>query len=796
MKITLLDIKGFGKFNNTRIEPGPGFNLIYENNEAGKSTLQAFIRAMLYGLKGGRRAKDGSLPPLKHYKPWNAQQYSGILEYTLDDGSSYRVGRNFDKGTVNIYDDKANNLTSDFPHLKDTGPKFAEEHLGLDEAAFERSVFIKQLQCAVDEEGRKALVEKLSNLNASGSEDLSLANAIKALETALLERVGTGRTTTRPLDKVNMRLKELQEEKQRLTDLNDRYLDTALELHEKKNLLNELEESLKIKKSLKENIRFSRLRALKNELSDILKKADENSRSIDKCNESMANLKNFENIDEDSVHRAMLLLYDESKTKAEIEEEKANLDSLTAAAESIKEGLDSEEAFIKRTEPIERILNANNQKQAENEKKSAANKNRSLVITLLSGIAAPIFILAYVFTYSVPYLIFGAVFGIIAAISLIKPSKKALASDEGLLGSRALSMALSESGFSDLSQYLEYREAQLKGRNLLEHKNNKISETQKRIVEFQAEIESINARLDEIISLAKMDSTDKAQAVTSIKEGVERLNKAKEELKVLISEKSAIEERIKSILREAESLSEKPVSSPEELDSILDGIESLDLKLYEEISEWQINNEIVSLESRINQVKLDIASLKARLEQVPTEGELTRVMEEIGILQEEKKSLELIGSGLTLAIQVLNEASLTLQRDYIPALNEEMSRIMDYLTLGRYRKVLTNDALQINLESPETDELVSVNSLSGGAMDQVYLSMRLATVKLLERNGETLPLFLDEPFAQFDETRVKKAFELLKEMSEERQIFLFTCREREFELARSVFGNNLNRIRL
>ena len=187
MKIKLLDIKGFGKFNKLRIEPKEGFNIIFEANELGKSTLQTFIRAMLYGQKGGRRLKDGSLPPLKHNKPWNSQQYAGILEYTLENGKSYRVGRNFEKGTTNIHDDGANNLTNFFPVDKDRGPMFAEEHLGIDEAAFERTAFIGQLQSVIDNEGKKNLINKLSNLNATGSEEISLTEALKTLESTLLE---------------------------------------------------------------------------------------------------------------------------------------------------------------------------------------------------------------------------------------------------------------------------------------------------------------------------------------------------------------------------------------------------------------------------------------------------------------------------------------------------------------------------------------------------------------------------------------------------------------------------------
>jgi uncharacterized protein YhaN len=89
-----------------------GINVIYGANEAGKSTLQWFIRGMLYGLKGGRASKDGIPPPVKRLKPWSGGQYGGSLEYRLDDGTLVRVERNFDSNTVAVYDENFNNITN------------------------------------------------------------------------------------------------------------------------------------------------------------------------------------------------------------------------------------------------------------------------------------------------------------------------------------------------------------------------------------------------------------------------------------------------------------------------------------------------------------------------------------------------------------------------------------------------------------------------------------------------------------------------------------------------------------
>ena len=50
MKIQKLQINGFGKLKNKEVRLNDGINIIYGENEAGKSTLLKFISAMFYGI--------------------------------------------------------------------------------------------------------------------------------------------------------------------------------------------------------------------------------------------------------------------------------------------------------------------------------------------------------------------------------------------------------------------------------------------------------------------------------------------------------------------------------------------------------------------------------------------------------------------------------------------------------------------------------------------------------------------------------------------------------------------------
>ena len=50
MKIRKLGIKSFGKFKDKEIKFEDGLNVIYGNNEAGKSTAHKFIQGVFFGF--------------------------------------------------------------------------------------------------------------------------------------------------------------------------------------------------------------------------------------------------------------------------------------------------------------------------------------------------------------------------------------------------------------------------------------------------------------------------------------------------------------------------------------------------------------------------------------------------------------------------------------------------------------------------------------------------------------------------------------------------------------------------
>ena len=79
MRILELEIINFGKFNHETVTFHDGMNLIYGENEMGKTTLHSFIRGMFFGIEKQRAAAksfvwSGIFTARKRASAWYARQ--------------------------------------------------------------------------------------------------------------------------------------------------------------------------------------------------------------------------------------------------------------------------------------------------------------------------------------------------------------------------------------------------------------------------------------------------------------------------------------------------------------------------------------------------------------------------------------------------------------------------------------------------------------------------------------------------------------------------------------------------
>ena len=78
----------------------------------------------------------------------------------------------------------------------------------------------------------------------------------------------------------------------------------------------------------------------------------------------------------------------------------------------------------------------------------------------------------------------------------------------------------------------------------------------------------------------------------------------------------------------------------------------------------------------------------------------------------------------------------------------------------------------------QNDETITVDKLSRGTREAVYLSLRLALIGAYARRGAVLPMVMDDILVNFDSKRARSAAELLVEFSRNGyQLLMFTCHE-------------------
>lgn len=184
MRLIDLHIDGFGKFHDLDLRFAEGMNILYGHNEAGKSTLHAFLQAMLYGLE--RRPGVGSAAKLhKKYRPWDAPERFGGTLRLAHDGSIYRIVRDFNAD--NLSADGAVSSSLEIWN-ETTGGRVADPRAflqtmlgGISETAFENTVSIGQLRSATSRSMVHELKSYITNLSTTGDMSLDSAGALKLL---------------------------------------------------------------------------------------------------------------------------------------------------------------------------------------------------------------------------------------------------------------------------------------------------------------------------------------------------------------------------------------------------------------------------------------------------------------------------------------------------------------------------------------------------------------------------------------------------------------------------------------
>lgn len=207
------------------------------------------------------------------------------------------------------------------------------------------------------------------------------------------------------------------------------------------------------------------------------------------------------------------------------------------------------------------------------------------------------------------------------------------------------------------------------------------------------------------------------------------------------------------------------------------------------------------LEKRWEDVNLELEELKEQqtkllqqrgefLQEVKTLGEDDRLDEarlELNVIDAEMYELKKRWQTLSTGTQMLESIREGYEAKRQPETLQEASAYLERLTDGQYVRIWTKLVGEELLVDNMNGETITVDKLSRGTREAVYLSLRLALIGAYARRGTVLPMVLDDVLVNFDAHRARKAAELLCDFaSKGYQLLMFTCHDHMRDLFHSL----------
>lgn len=201
-------------------------------------------------------------------------------------------------------------------------------------------------------------------------------------------------------------------------------------------------------------------------------------------------------------------------------------------------------------------------------------------------------------------------------------------------------------------------------------------------------------------------------------------------------------------------------------------------KKYTDARISELSKEIEKTKDEVQ--KIELSKHKLEIEEESIKEDLLKyndVVEELYYKKEEQQKVLKKERVINLAKAKLEEAYDEIKRAVIPKLEKEIEYTVSKATNGEYKEIKYNDENGVVCYS-KAGELININKLSVGTIDQIYLGFRLA---IADKYGN-IPIIFDEAFVYFDDTRLENMLKTLSDISETKQIILLSCSRREKEL--------------
>ena len=291
MQINKININNYGNLSNKEINLDNKINIIYGKNEAGKSTLLNFIESMFFGANKNKDKK--LIPDFDRYNPWNNGEYSGTIDYQLENGEEFHIYRDFKKKNPQILNKLGKDISQEFNIDKKNGNQFFTEQTGMDRSLIDSTIITEQNQVELDEGTQNQLLQKIANLSESGEEELSYKKIMDKLNKILLNEVGTERSQLKPLNITISKIDDYQNKIQDIKQYENERFEITQEIADIQEEINKESENRNIYDEVKKIIDNDKIEQEK--IDEKYKTVKENKAKMEQYKEELDKTENEKN---------------------------------------------------------------------------------------------------------------------------------------------------------------------------------------------------------------------------------------------------------------------------------------------------------------------------------------------------------------------------------------------------------------------------------------------------------------------------------------------------------------------
>ena len=720
----------FGQLQGRTLELRKGLNILQSPNESGKSTWCAFLASMLYGVNSRERDRAGFIADKNRYAPWSGAAMSGRLdcETVLGDLTLTRTTRR-QTSPMGEFSAVYAGTGDAVPDL--TGRACGETLLGVSREVFERSAFIRQSGLAVTQDA--GLERRIAALISAGEEDTSYTEAADALKKQLNRR-RHNKTGLLPVLEG-----ELAETDRQLAEISD--LESQLS-----QVRSQAEELTAREAALAEELAgHDRWEAAQRRQA--MAGAETSAREAEARASALRRRAEEERLPEnDTIARLRGAIVNLETTRKNVDKARAERDEAMKAL--LKAEADLGESPFAGQSP-------------DSARKEAAapptpadwRKGPGLLVIVLGTIVS------FILLYAAGTALTGSLWQKPVAIGILLAGLAVTWVSAWRLRGRAVKQAqdaalMKRFGTADPAAIAN------------------LADTYCQLYEArEAAQEAVNAKTAAADTLYNSLSSNEQGILLEVR----RFAPAAFDIPTADSllRQCAVRRRE---LAEAEAAAREArvrweVQSQQLPEETADG----DL-IPPARSREAAAAELETTREALAAARSAADRLTGRLHAIGDPAVLTSVRAE---QLEQREKLEGEYAALQMALEALDAANTTLQSRFSPELGRRAAEIFSDLTGGRYGGVVLDRSFHLSAEPAGDGVYRDAELLSAGALDQLYLAVRLAICDLVLPPEKQVPIVLDDALANFDDDRCAAALRYLKEAARERQILLFTCHSRE-----------------